>query len=313
MANNIEEGGTAPSRGAFGALNDQPYVLLTLTMVFWSGNIVLARAVSEHIPPMALAQMRWTLAFLLLIPFAWRKVAEDWPTIRRHWKILTLLGILGMTIYNTLVYVGVQSTTAINATILSSLFPVVIALLGFLIYRDRLTVGQGVGLIVSSVGALVVISRGSLEVLAGFHFTPGDLWILGAQLAYAGYTVILRARPSIHPLSFLITTIFLGQLALWPFTIGEAALGAKVPWDLTTLVSVLYVSVFAAILAFLCFNRGVALIGSTRAGIFFHLIPVFGSLAAVLFLGEVIGLYHAIGWVLILTGIALAQRTRPSV
>jgi drug/metabolite transporter (DMT)-like permease len=293
--------------GAFGGLWDQPYVLLVATMIFWAGNTVLARAMADHIPPVAFAQMRWTLALLILLPFTWRKVREDWPEIRHHAGIITLLGLLGISAYNTLVYVGVATTTAINAMLLSSIFPMVIAAVGFGLYRDRLTVAQFVGILVACVGAAVILSGGDIAHLAAFRFAPGDLWVLAAQLAYAGYTVLLRARPKIHPLSFLTATVFMGQLLLVPLTVAEAAAGSHVIWDRETILSVLYVTIFAAVLAFLCFNRAVQLVGSNRTGPFFHLIPVFGSVAAMVFLGERLGPHHVAGWVLIILGIAVAQ------
>jgi drug/metabolite transporter (DMT)-like permease len=302
----LKRTGGEPSGAMFG-LYDRPYVLLVATMLFWAGNTVIARAMADHIPPVAFAQMRWTLALVVLLPFTWRNVRADWPEIRQHVGIIALLGLLGISAYNTLVYVGVHTTTAINAMLLSSIFPMVIAAVGFVLYRDRLTIAQFIGILVASAGAAVILSNGDLAHLAAFRFAPGDLWVLAAQLAYAGYTVLLRARPAIHPLSFLTATVFAGQLLLVPLTVAEAAGGAHVPWDVATVAAVLYVTLFAAILAFVAFNRAVEIVGSNRTGPFFHLIPVFGSIAAMLFLGERLGPHHVAGWVLIVAGIAVAQ------
>lgn len=296
--------------GAFWGLWDQPYVLLTATMAFWAGNTVLARAMADHIPPVAFAQMRWTLALLILLPFTWRHVRADRAELRRNLGIITLLGLLGISAYNTLVYVGVHTTTAINAMLLSSIFPMVIAVVGFVLYRDRLTLAQFTGIVVACTGAAVILSGGDVAHLAAFRFAPGDLWVLAAQIAYAGYTVLLRARPAVHPLSFLTATVFMGQFLLVPLTLAEAATGSRVVLDGETIVSVLYVTIFAAVLAFLCFNRAVQLVGSNRTGPFFHLIPIFGSLAAMVFLGERLGPHHVAGWLLIIAGIAVAQIRR---
>lgn len=295
---------------AFKSLADQPYALLPATMLMWSGNIVVARSVAGVVPPLALANMRWTLAFLVILPFAWRHLKADLPILRAQWRIVVLLALLGIGAYNTLLYVAVQSTTAVNATVLSSIFPMVIAATGFLYYRDRLTSAQLAGIVVASLGAVVVLSGGSLSALLAFQFTPGDLWVLASQLAYASYTVTLRERPSVHPLSFLAALAFVGSLALVPFSVGEAVAGRTVPFAIETALAVGYTALFPSIIAYLCFNRGVAILGSNRAGPFFHLIPIFGSLMGVVFLGESIGLYHVAGWLLILCGIAAAQLGR---
>ncbi|MCF3933477.1 DMT family transporter [Acuticoccus sp. M5D2P5] len=297
-------------RGAFAFVSHQPYVLLTITMLLWSSNIILARAVVETVPPIAFAVLRWSFAILILLPFAYRHVKRDLPALRASWPIVALLGFLGIGAYNTLVYIGVHTTSAVNAAVLSSIFPILIAAVGFVIFRDRLTLAQTIGILGSCVGALVILSKGDLSILTSFHFATGDLWILAAQTIYASYTVLLRLRPKAHPLSFLLATMVFGELMLIPFAIGEGLSGQIVTLDLSTIGAALYVAVFPALIAFICFNRGVALIGSNRASPFFHLIPVFGSLMALGFLGEYVGLYHVVGWVMILAGIGAGQLGR---
>lgn len=297
-------------RGLFSAFANQPYLLLPATMLMWSGNMVMARGVAGIVPPLALAQMRWTLALLILLPLAWPHLRADLPALKAKWRTVAVLGVLGVAGYNTLVYVGLQSTTAVNATVLTSIFPMVIAATGFLLYRDRLTPAQLAGILVASCGALVVLSGGDLGALLSLGFDPGDLWILAAQVTYALYTVKLRERPAVHPLSFLVAVVFVGQFALVPFSVGEAMAGRVTPLALETVVAVVYTALFASVFAYLCFNRGVAILGSNRAGPFFHLVPVFGSLMGVAFLGETVGVHHVAGWLLILGGIAAAQLGR---
>ncbi|MEM6761687.1 MAG: DMT family transporter [Pseudomonadota bacterium] len=297
-------------RGGRGSVRlfDQPYLLFTLTMLFWAANMVVARASAGHIPPIALAQMRWSLALLILLPIAYRALKADWPVVTKHWKVLAFLGVAGISIYNTLIYVALQSTTAINATMLTSIFPMMIAATGFLLYRDRLTPVQFVAILVACVGAGIILSQGSLSTILGFKFNAGDLWVIGAMVAYAVYTVALRERPAnLHPLTFLTVTVFFGQLVLMPMTVWEGWSGAQVAFDATTLGIVVFLAVFPAILAFIFFNRGVELVGSNRAAPFFHLVPVFASVGAIGFLGEKIALYHLVGWPLILLGIASTQ------
>lgn len=292
------------------SLVDRPYLLIVTAMLLWSGNFVVARAVAGHVPPIALAQMRWSLAFLVLIALFHRHVRQDLPVLRARWRTVAVFAFLGIGIYNTLIYVGMARTTVVNAALLAAIFPLVIAAAGFLLYRDRLTLAQFAGILAGSAGALVVLSKGDLALLAAFRFNPGDLLILASQWAWAFYTVLLRARPPVHPLSFLTATVFVGQLMLVPATLWEGAAGARVTFDTTTVLAVIYVALFAAVLAFLCFNRAVAILGSNRTGPFFHLVPVFGSALAVVFLGEHVAPYHLAGWALILAGIAAAQLGR---
>lgn len=289
-----------------------PYALLTLTMMCWASNMVVARAgVADHIPPVALAQMRWSLAAALLLPFTLHLIVRDWAVIRRALPVMVLLSGVGIGLYNTLVYVGLVSTTAINATILTSIFPVVVAAAGFLLYRDRLTAAQSLGIGVTCIGALVIVTRGDLTALTALRFNPGDLWVLSAHAAYALYTVLLRERPAIHPLAFLAVTVVIGQALLFPFTLAELTLSdRRVVLDRATLLTVAWVALVPGILAYIAFNKAVAAIGSNRTAPFFHLVPIFGSVGAIAFLGEAIAPFHLIGWTLILVGIVATQMGR---
>jgi drug/metabolite transporter (DMT)-like permease len=178
-----------------------------------------------------------------------------------------------------------------------------------LIYRDRLTMPQALGIAISLIGVAAIISRGEPARLLAFSFNEGDLWVLAAILAYALYTVLLKSRPTIHPLSLLLVTVGLGALLLVPATAYEVIVaGESVPFDGVTIATGLYIAIGPSLLAYFCFNRGVQLIGANRAGPFMHLVPPFGSLFAIVFLGEAVHWYHGTGWLLILVGIAVTQR-----
>lgn len=286
----------------------RPYLLLVVPTMVWGGNITLGRAVADHVSAIPLAQMRWTLAFLFLLPFAWRYAKRDLATIARSLPILLWLSLTGIATYNTLVYQGLQTTTALSAALLQSFQPMLIALFAFAIYRDRLTGFQAVGILVSLTGVLTILSRGTIETFAAFAFNPGDLWVVAGIAVYALYTTTLKSRPPIHPLSLLLVLLAIGQTLLWPVTVAALAAGARFPLDATTLAAGLYVSLLASVLAYLFFNRAVELIGPNRASPFFHLIPTFGSLFGILFLGERPEWFHAVGWLLVIGGVALAQR-----
>lgn len=292
------------------SLFDQPYLLLVLATIFWSGNFVLGRAVRADVPPIGLAFWRWTGGSVLIITLAWPHLKRDWPLIRRHWKFILLLAILGVTLFNTLVYTGLQFTTAINALLMQSTMPVLIVLMSYLFYRETVTPVQIVGVLLSLVGVLAIVGQGNLAMLLGLSLNLGDLLIFIAVAGYAAYSALLRQRPPLHPLSLIAATFIAGAVVLLPFYLWEHATGRTVSFDRITLLTIGYVAVFPSILAYLCFNRGVELAGANRAGLFIHLMPVFGSIMAILFLGERFQWFHGFGILLILLGILLATRRR---
>jgi drug/metabolite transporter (DMT)-like permease len=293
-------------------LRDQPYLLLSLTSLFWAGNAVVGRAVVERIPPVALAEIRWAIAFLLLLPFAWRQVRADLTIVRRHIGMIILLSLTGIGAFNMLLYSSLKYTTAINATLMQSSGPLLIGLWNLLLFRDPPTRWQIAGVCISLAGIAVIVSGGDPARLGNLALNVGDVIVIVAIAIYALYSTLLRKRPGMAPLSFVTVTIGFGALMLLPPTIIEQALGARfAPLNFGSLAAIVYVAVFPSILAYLCFNRGVQLIGANRAGPFFHLIPLFGALLAVTFLGERPGIYHGVGAALIVGGVLLASR-RPA-
>ena len=292
-------------------IRDQPYLLLTLTSLFWAGNAIVGRAVVGRIPPVALAELRWIAAFLIVLPFAWRDLSRDLPVIRRHFGLLTILAFTGITAFNTLLYWSLERTTAINATLMQSVAPLLIGLFSFLLYRDALTRLQIAGIAVSLVGVAAIVSGGDPSRLFALSLNAGDLMIVFALALYALYSALLRRRPGMAQLSFLAFTMGWGAVLLLPAFVAELASGAKFePFDASMIGALVYVAIFPSIVAYLGFNRGVELIGANRAGPFFHLIPLFGVILAVLFLGERPGMHHAVGILLILCGVMIASRGR---
>jgi drug/metabolite transporter (DMT)-like permease len=292
----------------FGWVWRQPYLLLVLTTLFWSGNFVLGRAVHAAVPPVALAFWRWAGGFLIVLPFAWPYLARDLTIVRRHWRFVLLLSALGVASFNTLVYLGLGRTTAINGLLIQSFMPLAIIAASLALFGERINRWQAIGLALSLAGIVAIVARGEPAALAALEVNLGDLLIVLAVLAYALYTALLRRRPVVHPLSFLAVTFALGALILAPLHVIEHWSGNTLSLDATTLGAIGYVALFPSVLAYLCYNRGVELIGANRAGQFVHLMPVFGSLMAVAFLGESFRLFHAIGIALIFAGIVVAAK-----
>jgi drug/metabolite transporter (DMT)-like permease len=283
------------------------WILLTLTNLSWAGNFIIGRAVAGQVPPVTLAFWRWTGAFALAIGFAWPHIKRDWPAFRGHVPILLALSATGISSFNTMVYIGLQHTAAVNALLLQSVMPLVILLWAFSLYGERPGILQTAGVAVSLLGVAAIAGRGSLDVLISLSLNIGDVWIMGAVVAYALYAVLLRRRPPVHPLSLLAVLMGIGSLLLLPFYAWEWHTGATIRGGWPPYAGIAYTAVLPSLVAYLFFNRGVELIGAARAGQSVHLLPAFGTMLAVVFLGESIQAYHGFGIALIAAGIALAS------
>lgn len=292
-----------------------PYLLLTLTVFFWSLNWVIGRAIVGHVSPLALTFIRWTVAVAVMLPFAWPEIRAHWPAIRTHWKVIAWLGFWGTGLHNLFAYVGLQYTTATNGVILNSSIPIMIIILGWLIYRDTLTRLQSLGVVISMIGVLCVLTRGDPAVLAHFELNKGDLIVLSGMVFWAAYTVFLRMKPAELPgLAMLACCGVVGMLILLPLFLFEMAfLDGRVEINPATVAAMIYVGVFPSFVGYVFWNRAVAEVGSNVAGIFVHLMPAFGSLLAWIFLGERMQLFHFVGIALILSGIALTTGGRQAV
>lgn len=295
-------------RTALGWLYDQPYLLLSLTALFWAGNIVLARYVAGHVPPVTLSCVRWIGTFAMLLPFAWPHLRRDWPALRRRWPLIMVLSATGFALNNMLSYWALQYTQALNALLIQSSGPLFVALWSLALFRVRLTWAQTTGIALSLAGVLTIILRGDFSALASIAFNKGDVMFGVALLAFGLYSALMPHRPKTHDLSLITVTTGCGALLLLPMMVWEFASGVRLHADALTLGTLAYVIVFPSTLAYLFFNRGLALIGPNRAAPFFHLVPVFGSAMAILLLGEQIRLFHIVGYVLVLTGVIIASR-----
>jgi len=288
---------------------DNPWLLLVLTALFWSGNWVVGRGFRGDVPPVALAFWRWLLALACVLPLAWPHRAQAWPALRIHWPILTLLALLGITGYNTLAYFGLQYTTATNGVLLNSFIPIVIIGLSCAFLGKRLRVLEGIGVSVSLAGVTVIVAHGELARLASLTFNPGDLWIMVSVFVWAGYTLLLQRRPAgLHPMLLLALLTAIGTLGLLPFYLWELGHGRFIHATLPALAGIAYCGIFPAFLGYVFWNRAVAQVGGATAGLFIHLMPVATPMLSALFLGEAPQLYHFAGMALIIGGIFLSTR-----
>jgi drug/metabolite transporter (DMT)-like permease len=269
---------------------------------------VVARGVVDVVPPVSLAFWRWVLAFAILLPFTLRHVKRDWSAAMKSWKWLVLLSFLGVSCFNSMLYTAAHTTTAINVSLMQTAMPAMIILISWVVFRERISTVQFVGVVISMVGACLVVVHGQWKVLVSMSLVEGDVLMLAAVFIYALYSALLRKRPPIHPLSLLIFTFAWGSLMLLPVYIWELVVVGPFPVTLAALMSILYVAVFPSIVAYFCWNRGIDLIGANRAGLFTYLVPVFASMMAIFFLGETLHGYHVVGMALILAGMVIFNR-----
>lgn len=291
-------------------LHASPYLLLTLTVLFWSINWVIGRAIAGHVSPFALAFIRWIVAVAVMLPFAWRDLRDHWPAIRRHWKMIAWLGFWGTGLHNVFAYTGLQYTTATNGVMLNSFVPIMIIVMGWLVYRDAITRVQALGVGVSMLGVLAILTRGDPAVLATLSLNKGDLILIVGMTFWAAYTIFLRMKPpELSGLAFLVSCACVGVVLMVPlFAYEMFFLGGHIEWSPATMGAMLYVGIFPSFLAYVFWNRAVAEVGSNVAGIFMHLMPVFGTVLAWVFLGERLQGFHLAGIALILSGITLTTR-----
>ncbi len=288
-----------------------PYLLLTLASLFWAGNFVVGRAVGGRVPPVALAFWRWVVAMAVILPLAWPGLRAQAPALRRAWPVLLPLGILGVGNFNTMVYLGLRQTSATNAVLLNSACPALIVGISFLAGGGRPAARQVLGIAVSLAGVLVIATRGAPGSLRSLAFNPGDLWVLGAVASWALYTVLLARRPAgVDGLALLAVLVAVGIAWIAPFYAWELLRGERLRLDAATVGAIAYVGLLPSVASYVFWNRAVAEIGPSRAGVFIHLLPAFGALLAVIVLGESFRPFHLVGIALILAGVALAGTAR---
>jgi drug/metabolite transporter (DMT)-like permease len=303
---------TSGARASGNWLANQPYLLLSITALCWAGNAIVGRLAAGHIPPVTLSFLRWSLAFLVVLPIAWSHLKRDWAAIRGKLGTMIVLSITGIGIFNTLQYWALEYTQALNTLLLQSAGPLFVAVWSLVLLGVRLTLAQACGIVVSLTGVLVILLHGDLTTLKSIEFNKGDLIFTVALVIFGLYSVLTLKRPEIHGLSFVAFTFGCGAACLVPFLIWELLTRPVMQLTGNNLLMLFYVAVFPSTIAYLCFNRGIQLIGANRAAPFFHVVPVFGSVMAIVFLGERPQLFHIVGFALVLTGVFVASRKQAS-
>lgn len=287
------------------------YILLILTTLFWSGNFVLGRGMHAEIPPFSLSFWRWVIALGILCLFAVKHLYRQRELAQNHVRFIIIQGLLGVTAFNTLIYLAIQTTTAINAVLINSCIPVLIVVCSWVMYREVMTIRQYFGVVVSLFGVVLIIAHGEIDYLLNLRFNPGDLFVFAAAVTWALYSSNLRNYPKeLHPFAYLTGIVMAGLILLTPFYLFELSTVGGFRVGTASISTILYLALFASVLAFIFWNRAVRTIGANRAGPFIHLMPVFSTILAVIFLGETIQRYHLQGIGLIFIGIAMTTIKR---
>jgi len=287
---------------------NQPYLLLSITAMCWAGNAIVGRLAAGHIAPVTLSFLRWSLAFLIILPFAWNHLVRDWNALRSRLGTMIVLSVTGIAAFNTLQYWALEHTQALNTLLLQSAGPLIVAVWSLILLGVRLTLAQAFGVLLSLCGVLVILLHGDLTTLRNIDFNKGDLIFIVALVIFALYSVLSLKRPNIHGLSFVAFTFGAGAACLIPLFIWELFARPLMAINTANLLTLAYVALFPSTLAYLCFNRGVQLIGANRAAPFFHVVPVFGTVMSIAFLGEHPQVFQFLGFALVLTGVIVASR-----
>ena len=290
------------------------YIFLILTTLFWSGNFIVGKAASLYeIPPFTLNFYRWTFAWLILAPFTLKEIIEKKNYIFENIKLIIILGITSITIFNSIVYYSLNFTQVISGVLMISTIPVMIIFFSSLLKIEKTNFYQIMGVIFSMLGVIVIVTQLNGEKILELSFNKGDLSIIIAMLSWALYSALLKKKKlELSQISLLQVIISSGLIFLLPIYLIEMNQGRFVTLELPFILTLIYVVLFPGLASFICWIKGIGLIGANRSGIFLHLMPIFSTILAILIFKEKFMIFHLVGAMLIISGIVLSSRGRHS-
>ena len=286
------------------------YLFLFLAVLFWAGNFIVGKYASYYqIPPFSLNFYRWFFAWLILLPFTFKEIISKKNYILENYKFYILLGITSVTIFNSIVYYSLNFTQVISGVLMISTIPVMIMFISSILKIERTNIFQILGVICSFVGVILIITKANLDLLVNLDFNKGDLTMVIAMLSWATYSALLKKRKhELSQLSLLEVIITFGLIFLIPIYITEYSLGFEITLNKPFILVLIYVVLFPGLAAFICWIKGISLIGPNRSGVFLHLMPILSALMAMIIFKEKFMLYHLLGAFFILSGIILSNR-----
>lgn len=274
----------------------------------WSGNFIVARGLSESIPPVTLAFFRWLVAVTVFTPFAIKTLMHEWPIIKKNIVYFSITSLLGITTFNTLIYYAGHTTTAMNLSLIAISFPIFILLFSRILYKELLTVKKGVGVVLVLTGVVFLITKGNISTLINISFKIGDVWMLIAAIVFAVYSLFLKNKPQgLSVITLQLSTMILGLFFLAPFFLWEQSLVHDFFLNQTTIPAILYVGIFASLFAFILWTNAIIILGPSKAGMVYYTLPLFSGLAGYLFLHESVGIIHFYSMVFIFSGILITN------
>ncbi len=301
--------GIKQSRPTLKSLFCSPYTALISAALFWAGNFIVGRVLQGDIHPVPLNFWRWVLALFLLFPLSATRLIQYKAEILSHWKLILALGFTGIAAFHICVYAALADTTAINALIILSTSPMVILCISWIVFKEGIVWYQGFGILVSLAGTLVLICRGDVAMLMSFEFSRGDLWMALAVPLWAVYSILLKKRPEHLPhLVLLTSSVIAGVVLMMPLYLYSLYQGQVLSLNPANILAILYISLFASVLAFFFWNHGVSRIGPVRAGMYIHFMPFFGAFLSIWFLNEGLAMFHIIGASFVGAGIYLTSK-----
>ena len=291
-------------------MNIRAYLYLTLCTLFWSGNFIVGKvATLFEIPPLTLNFYRWFLAFLILCPFTLKGVIMNFKEIKKNFLVLVIMGFTSISVFNSVVYYSLNYTQVLNGVLMISTIPVFIIFFSGLFKTESIKIYQIIGVVISLMGVISIITKLDLSLLLSLKLNKGDLWMLVAMISWTTYSLLLgKKKVKLEPFIFLQTIIIIGLLFLLPMYIAEVLVGKKITLNFPVIMTIGYVVFFAGIGAYTFWNAAIKLIGPSRSGVFLHLMPIFSSLMAVFLLGEQFSFHHIVGTLLIISGILLSSK-----
>ncbi|MGH4001392.1 MAG: DMT family transporter [Pseudonocardiaceae bacterium] len=284
--------------------------LALLATLLWAGNFVLARGLRDAIPPIALNFWRWAIAVAVLAPFALRTTLAARHLLRRHFGYLILTGLLGVTVFNTLVYQAGHTTQALNLALLAVCSPIVIVIFAWLFSGEHITIRTILGLAVATCGVLLLVTDGDPRQLVSLDFAGGDLIMVLATVIFGVYTILIGRKPEELPIiAFVFSTFTIGLLMLLPAYLVELSFTGPFTINQTNIAAFLYIGLFPSLVAFYSWNNAVTTIGTTRPAVIYYLIPVFTALGAWRLLDEPIGAAQMLSMILVIAGVAVSHQS----
>lgn len=294
--------------------NILPYLIMIIPPLLWAGNFIVGKAVSDQHAPLGLSFWRWFLASIIFVPFAIKPMVSQWHTIRENLWQIALLALLSVSLFNSLAYVSLQYTTATNATLLNSFIPIFILIISSLFFKDHISPKQIIGVGISLLGVVAILTKLDKNILLSLEINKGDLWMLLAALDWALYSILLKyLRPKeINPVPFLGVLLILGTVMILPVWLTNPFQEPQMVFNQDLIMALVYIAIFPSIISYLAWNYGMKRLGASVGGQYIHLMPLFGSVMAVVFLGEQIQLYHLAGALLIGAGLWLSLSSKKS-